>query len=96
MLNRAILACVTMLFIASAASGAGVTYVLQTPGVVWGGTSAKARAAVEKIAEVRSVDTDMNLHTVTVEFDDEQVSLEDIIHALNEAGYTVPDHSRTP
>jgi copper chaperone CopZ len=38
----------------------------------------------------------MNLHTVTVQFDDEQVSLEDIIHALNEAGYTVPDHSKTP
>jgi hypothetical protein len=34
MLNRAILACVTMLSFASAASGAVVTYVLQTPGVV--------------------------------------------------------------
>ena len=50
--------------------------------------------AVEKIAEVRSVDTDMNLHTITVEFDDEQVSIKDIIRALNEAGYTVPAHSR--
>jgi hypothetical protein len=38
----------------------------------------------------------MNLHTVTVEFDDEQVSIEDIIRALNEAGYTVPDHSKAP
>jgi copper chaperone CopZ len=38
----------------------------------------------------------MNSHTVTVEFDDEQVSIEDIIRALNEAGYTVPDHSREP
>jgi hypothetical protein len=34
MLYRAILACVTISFFASAASGAVVTYVLQAPGVV--------------------------------------------------------------
>jgi len=34
MFYRAILVCVTMLFFASAASGAVVTYVLQVPGVV--------------------------------------------------------------
>jgi len=38
----------------------------------------------------------MNSHTVTVEFDDEQVSIEDIIRALNGAGYTVPEHSIAP
>jgi copper chaperone CopZ len=38
----------------------------------------------------------MNEHTVTVEFDDELVSIDDVIQALNDAGYTVPDHSRAP
>jgi copper chaperone CopZ len=38
----------------------------------------------------------MNSNTVTVEFDDEQVSIEDIIDALSEEGYSVPDHSRAP
>ena len=50
--------------------------------------------AVEQIPNIRSVDTDMNDHTVTVEFDDDQMSIDDVIQALNEAGYTVPDHSR--
>jgi len=38
----------------------------------------------------------MNANTVTVEFDDEQVSLEDVIGALHEAGYSVTGHSRAP
>ena len=36
----------------------------------------------------------MQAHTVTVEFDDEQVSLDAIVQALNEAGYTVPKKSK--
>jgi copper chaperone CopZ len=43
---------------------------------------------------VRSVEADMNVHTMTVEFDDEDLSLEAIISALNDAGYTVPDRSK--
>ena len=36
----------------------------------------------------------MKAHTVTVSFDDEQVSLDAIVEALNGAGYTVPDHRK--
>ncbi len=36
----------------------------------------------------------MNAHTLTVRFDDEATSLEDIIGALNGVGYTVPEHRR--
>ncbi len=43
---------------------------------------------------MRSVESDMQAHTLTVEFDDEQVSLEAIVQALNEAGYTVPKQSK--
>jgi copper chaperone CopZ len=32
----------------------------------------------------------MNAHTITVTFDDEQVSLDTIVEALGDAGYTVP------
>lgn len=32
----------------------------------------------------------MSDHTLTVRFDDDQASLEDIVDALNQAGYTVP------
>ena len=34
----------------------------------------------------------MRAHTVTVTFDDEEVSMQDILGALNDAGYTVPDY----
>jgi len=34
----------------------------------------------------------MRGHTVTVTFDDEEVSMQDILGALNDAGYTVPDY----
>ena len=36
----------------------------------------------------------MNDHTLTVEFDDEKLSVGDIVRVLNEAGYTVPRHSQ--
>ncbi len=50
--------------------------------------------AVEQLSAVRSVDTDMNNHTVTVAFDDEQLSVDAIVGALNQAGYTVPGYAR--
>ena len=37
----------------------------------------------------------MNANTVTVVFDDEQVSPEDIVRALTEAGYAVPSYDPT-
>lgn len=37
----------------------------------------------------------MNAHTMTVRFDDDAVSLDDIVGALNKAGYTVPDYRKT-
>jgi len=33
----------------------------------------------------------MNAHTVTVSFDDDAASLDDIVKALNGAGYTVSE-----
>ena len=38
-----------------------------------------------------AVETDMQAHTVTVSFDDEQVQLDAIHAALNDAGYVVKD-----
>ncbi len=34
----------------------------------------------------------MNAHTLTVGFDDEATSLNQIVEALGKAGYTVPEH----
>ena len=45
---------------------------------------------------MRSVETDMRAHTVTVSFDDEKLSIDEIVAALNRAGYTVPSHARAP
>jgi len=42
---------------------------------------------------VESVDTDMNNNTVSVTFDDESVSIDQVVAALNQAGYAVPDYS---
>ena len=36
----------------------------------------------------------MNEHTLTVEFDDEQLSLDSIVSVLNDAGYTVPKRTQ--
>jgi len=36
----------------------------------------------------------MNQHTVKVDFDDEATSAEDIVKALNEAGYMVPSYDK--
>ena len=36
----------------------------------------------------------MNQHTLTVTFDDQKQSVENIIGALNKVGYTVPEYSR--
>ncbi len=46
--------------------------------------------AVEQVPSVISVASDMNDHTLTVEFDDDQTSIDDIVKALGQAGYTVP------
>ena len=50
--------------------------------------------AVEKLEGVQSVETDMNENTVTVTFDDERQSVDAIVKALNEAGYTVPGRTK--
>jgi len=36
----------------------------------------------------------MKAHTMTVSFDEEVVSLDEIVGALNKAGYTVPEHRK--
>jgi len=38
----------------------------------------------------------MDAHTVTVEIDDQKTSIDEVIRALNEAGFTVPKYSKTP
>ena len=35
----------------------------------------------------------MNQHTVSVTFDDERLSIEDVIAALTQAGYAVPSYT---
>ena len=50
--------------------------------------------AVENVEHVTSVESDMNAHTMTVAFDDDQVSLDTIIQTLGRAGYTVPENKR--
>lgn len=42
-----------------------------------------------------SVTTDMEAHTLTVNFDDEKASVDDMVSALNKAGYTVPSYKKT-
>ncbi len=37
----------------------------------------------------------MNAHTVTVRFDDEEASLDDVVTALGKAGYSVPEYRKT-
>lgn len=50
---------------------------------------------MEKLGSVQSVQTDMNTHTVTVAFDDEEMSVDDVVSALTKAGYAVPEYEKT-
>ena len=38
----------------------------------------------------------MRASTVTVEFEDAQLSIDRVVSALNDAGYSVPRYSKTP
>jgi len=52
--------------------------------------------AVANITGPNSVTSDMDAHTITVEFDDGESSIEEIVEALGNAGYTVPDRTKIP
>lgn len=43
---------------------------------------------------MKSVTTDMNAHTVTVVFDDAETSIDAVVTALGNAGYTVPSYTQ--
>jgi len=45
--------------------------------------------AVEKLDSVTSVATDMQANTVTVTFDDDSISVDEVVDSLNDAGYVV-------
>ena len=36
----------------------------------------------------------MDDHTVTVAFDDDQLAIDEVIQALNQAGYSVPEYEK--
>jgi copper chaperone CopZ len=38
----------------------------------------------------------MNKHTLTVQFDDEKASVDQMVKALGKAGYTVPSFQKSP
>lgn len=46
---------------------------------------------MEKLASVTNVTTDMDAHTLTLSFDDEEQTLEAVVEALAEAGYVAKD-----
>jgi copper chaperone CopZ len=47
------------------------------------------------VPNIESVATDMDAHTLTVNFDDEKTSVDAVVTALNKAGYTVPSYKAT-
>ena len=47
---------------------------------------------MKQVPNLTSVQTDMNQHTVTVAFDDDETSIDDFVKALNEAGYEVTSY----
>jgi copper chaperone CopZ len=50
--------------------------------------------AIETLSAVDSVQTDMDDHTVTVAFDDDQLAIDAVVQALNKAGYSVPEYDK--
>jgi len=42
---------------------------------------------------VRSVEVEIEPKTVSLEFDESEIGLEQIVRAIEEVGYDVPDHS---
>jgi len=44
---------------------------------------------------IDTVETDMNAHTLTVTFDDDDTSVDNVIETLGRVGYTVPSHEQS-
>ena len=44
---------------------------------------------------VDTVRTDMNAHTLTVTFDEDDMVVEEVVKELGAAGYTVPSYQRS-
>jgi copper chaperone CopZ len=52
--------------------------------------------AVKNVEGVSTVESDMDRHTMTVGFDDGVTSLDQIVSALNDAGYVVKERRELP
>ena len=44
---------------------------------------------------IDAVETDMDKHTLTVTFDDDDTSVDNVVEALGQAGYTVPSREQS-
>ena len=71
------------------AAAESVEYVFESPGIENGETARKAKSAVEALTGVTSVSPDTFKGLVTVRFDDDRLSVSDIVSALSSTGCVV-------
>jgi len=76
------------------ANAEDIQYVFDTPNVADGGTSRDAKAAVEKLTGVKSVSADTMKKSVTVTFDDDRVSVSEVVAALSSVGCAVSTYKK--
>ncbi len=81
-------------FLVASARAATVTYVLPAPGIICEHNAAAARGAALAVKGVVSAEAFQATHTVEVELIDAGVHLDDVIRAINAAGYTVGSPKR--
>ncbi len=80
-------------FVSPAAAG-DVTYSMKSAGVSCAGSADYAERTVRRAAPVSSVEADPVTHSVTLTFDDDEVTLASIVESLEGAGLSVEEPVR--
>lgn len=65
-----------------------ITKELLAPGMSCGHCKAAIEKAVKGLGSIEKVNADPETKKVVVDFDDSQITVEDIRHAIEEAGYS--------
>jgi len=64
-----------------------VNAVLKVPGITWPGTAFRVSSTLRQVNGVKIVNTSVRNKEVYVQFDDSKVKIENLLKALEKAGY---------
>ena len=86
-----LLAVISIFLISAPAFSAVYDATISTPGVIWAGSAYRARSALKNEEGVSNVIADQEKHEVTLTFDSDVITEEDIRKKLEGAGFSVQE-----